>query len=252
MLFLALAVDGIWNSWTEWSKCIVTCGYGTKIRNRTCKGPYHNGIECIGPSSSIESCNTFSCPDNESVFKSIKIFYVLVVDGSWKHWTSWELCSVTCGGGIQNRTRECNLPKHGGQTCIGPSIETTVCNSFYCPVDGLWTTWEQWTGCTFSCGYGTKFRKRACYGPFHGGNYCEGESNQTDGCNAFSCPVDGSWKIWATWGDCSVTCGGGKRNRTRECNLPKHGGQTCLGPSLETKHCNTQECPVVRSAFISQ
>lgn len=55
--------------------------------------------------------------------------------------------------------------------------------------------------------------------------------------------MDGSWKMWATWKDCSVTCGGGQRNRTRECNLPKHGGESCQGPVLETEDCNTQECP---------
>lgn len=62
-------------------------------------------------------------------------------------------------------------------------------------VDGFWTTWEQWTACSVSCGYGTKFRNRACYGPFHNGNLCEGESNQTDSCNTFSCPGTVSYYI---------------------------------------------------------
>lgn len=55
-------VDGVWNEWMQWSDCTVSCGYGTRNRSRTCKGPYYKGKECDGPKDETESCNAFSCP----------------------------------------------------------------------------------------------------------------------------------------------------------------------------------------------
>ena len=46
-----------------------------------------------------------------------------------------------------------------------------------------------------------------------------------------------------------MTCGGGVRHRTRECNNPKTvlPGKTCeeqgLGPTDEMETCNVQSCP---------
>lgn len=57
-----LKVDGVWNGWMQWSECTVSCGYGTRNRSRTCKGPYYKGKECDGPKDETESCNAFSCP----------------------------------------------------------------------------------------------------------------------------------------------------------------------------------------------
>lgn len=58
----SLKVDGVWNGWMQWSECTVSCGYGTRNRSRTCKGPYYKGKECDGPKDETESCNAFSCP----------------------------------------------------------------------------------------------------------------------------------------------------------------------------------------------
>lgn len=60
--FFPLTVDGVWNEWMQWSECTVSCGYGTRNRSRTCKGPYYKGKECDGPKDETESCNAFSCP----------------------------------------------------------------------------------------------------------------------------------------------------------------------------------------------
>ena len=36
---------------------------------------------------------------------------------------------------------------------------------------------------------------------------------------------------------------GGIRNRTRECNKALHGGDECIGESMQSESCNTQKCP---------
>ena len=55
--------------------------------------------------------------------------------------------------------------------------------------------------------------------------------------------VDGLWMDWEAWSQCTVSCGGGSRVRTRQCYGNQHGGKTCEGNSTETGECETQNCP---------
>ena len=45
-------------------------------------------------------------------------------------WNDWGACSKSCGTGVRSRTVEIE-PKHGGNSCDGPTIES--CNSGPCP-----------------------------------------------------------------------------------------------------------------------
>jgi len=56
--------------------------------------------------------------------------------------------------------------------------------------------------------------------------------------------VHGNWALWSSWGDCTVTCGGGQRRRFRTCTnpRPRHTGRDCLGPPQQTERCNTLNC----------
>ena len=58
-------------------------------------------------------------------------------------------------------------------------------------------------------------------------------------------PVDGGFSNWLEWSDCSATCGGGSRARSRKCDnpVPQYQGKNCVGLSLETEDCNEEECP---------
>ena len=44
------------------------------------------------------------------------------------------MCSVTCGGGSQKRTRTCanQLPQHGGAMCSGDVTQTRACGTGAC------------------------------------------------------------------------------------------------------------------------
>ena len=59
--------------------------------------------------------------------------------------------------------------------------------------------------------------------------------------------VDGGYSSWNQWSTCSVSCGGGRRARSRTCDNPKpqHGGKDCLaiGLSTQSEECSTNDCP---------
>lgn len=57
--------------------------------------------------------------------------------------------------------------------------------------------------------------------------------------------MNGGWGKWSSYGSCSKTCGGGVKERTRQCNnpAPKHGGSKCPGADQQVTHCNVYRCP---------
>ena len=57
--------------------------------------------------------------------------------------------------------------------------------------------------------------------------------------------VHGGWSDYEEWSDCSVTCGEGKKTRTRTCTKPAplHGGDNCKGDALDTQPCKENPCP---------
>ncbi|XP_076459267.1 netrin receptor UNC5C-like isoform X2 [Babylonia areolata] len=59
--------------------------------------------------------------------------------------------------------------------------------------------------------------------------------------------VDGGWSGWTEWSHCSVTCGEGKKSRTRICDhpAPLNGGKACAGPAQAFQDC-TSLCPESR------
>ncbi|XP_078346313.1 uncharacterized protein LOC144631689 isoform X2 [Oculina patagonica] len=241
-------IDGGYGNWNEWSTCSVSCGGGRRARSRQCDNPtpQHGGKGCseLGPSTQTEECNTNDCPR----------------DGGYSAWGPYSKCSKSCGGGKQTRQRTCTNPppSAGGKDCskLGPSSSSRECNNQNCPVDGGYTEWEQWTDCSVKCGGGKRSRHRQCTNPVpqHGGKDCKdlGPAIETEDCNKDGCAVNGGYGPWATWGDCSITCGKNKGVRTRDrlCNnpAPQNGGKDCsgLGKDSETKSCTppVKKCPV--------
>ncbi|KFW73502.1 Brain-specific angiogenesis inhibitor 1, partial [Pygoscelis adeliae] len=155
-------VHGTWDEWSPWSLCSSTCGRGYRDRTRTCKPPQFGGNPCEGPEKQTKFCNIALCP----------------VDGNWNEWSSWSSCSASCSNGTQQRTRECNGPSYGGAECQGHWVETRDCFLRQCPVDGKWQAWGGWGSCTTTCGGGTQRRDRVCYGPFFGGETCQGPKEE--------------------------------------------------------------------------
>ena len=239
-------IDGGYSQWSGFTDCTKSCGNGTRSRNRTCDNPapQHGGRKCsvLGPRVNIERCNTHPCP----------------IHGGYAQWSNFSECTLSCGGGLQTRVRSCTnpTPLYGGRDChhIGPSNEIRPCNIHYCPIDGGFSDWSEFTTCTKSCASGTQVRNRTCTNPTpeHGGLNCSrfGPDYEFRICNDFPCPVHGAWGEWSPYSGCTHTCAGGRRFRTRECDnpTPKYGGKSCEEISGESMWywdtCNNHACPV--------
>ena len=174
--------------------------------------------------------------EEDSLIELLFSFDITAVPGNYTNWSEWGECSVTCGGGVQRRSRTCTNPppSNGGPSCIeqnlGPAEEEQECNTqdcrkWYCIIKKAEKLWKQF-----------------CF---------DGQSKQNVGQWKAPClllAVPGNYTSWSEWGECSVTCGGGVQKRTRTCTNPppSNGGPSCteqnLGPASDTQECNKEEC----------
>lgn len=85
-------------------------------------------------------------------------------------------------------------------TCITMTTKNTFRIILYLQsvlVNGSWTEWSTWDGCSVSCGDGTSKRNRSCTNPppQYDGLECEGADNETKHCNLANCPSELEWKM---------------------------------------------------------
>lgn len=192
-----------WSDWSGFSACSVSCGSGTKTRNRSC----HGGT-CPGSSSDSTTCDAGACP-------------------VWSEWGDFSSCSVTCGEGTKQRTRKCPGGVIG-HDCFGEMRESAKCTSGPCP---SWSNWTPFSECSVSCGGGSMSRTRSC----RNGSDCPGDNTENQACNKQKCA---SWSEWTSYGECSVTCGTGNQSRSRKCNH----GDDCFGSMTESRSCQKPAC----------
>ncbi|XP_008583381.1 PREDICTED: semaphorin-5B [Galeopterus variegatus] len=246
--------DGGFGPWSSWQPCEHLDGDNSGsclCRARSCDSPRPRcgGLDCLGPAIHIANCSR---------------------NGAWTPWSSWALCSTSCGIGFQVRQRSCSnpAPRHGGRICVGKSREERFCNeNTPCPVPIFWASWGSWSRCSSNCGGGVQSRRRAC----ENGNSCPGCGVEFKTCNPEGCPEvrrntpwtpslvedllrsgsvspqmeSGGWAAWGPWSSCSRDCDLGFRVRKRTCTNPepRNGGLPCVGDAAEYQDCNPQACP---------
>ncbi|XP_069079403.1 adhesion G protein-coupled receptor B2 isoform X5 [Pleurodeles waltl] len=169
----ACPVHGLWEEWSPWSLCSVTCGRGSRARTRICVAPQHGGKACEGSETQNKICNLAVCP----------------VEGQWMEWGSWSRCSVTCANGTQQRMRKCTVTTQGWGECKGPQADVRECANPECPADGKWGPWNQWSLCSKTCDAGWQRRFRMCKGTGLQGYPCEGSGEEVQTCNEKKCPA---------------------------------------------------------------
>ncbi|MGH0153391.1 UNVERIFIED_CONTAM: hypothetical protein FKN15_041924 [Acipenser sinensis] len=244
---------GVSSEWASWSECSVPCGGG--YRNRTRIGTGSRSSEYA--SCNVLPCgNVSSCPSDRQ-WKACADDHVTCAD------LSLDSVNKTCEPGcycpegtlLQNLecvpVSECQCVENGEQFSPGDIVRRdcnncscvdgriTNCTQLSCDVNGQWSEWTPWSECSVTCGTGLQNHYRFCASPARSGSGlpCIGPDRQDQICNTAPCALSGGWSGWSNWTECTKSCGGGVRSRSRECDSPTPGGDGdyCEGPSSE--HC---------------
>ncbi|XP_034092622.1 adhesion G protein-coupled receptor B2 isoform X14 [Gymnodraco acuticeps] len=170
------------------------------------------------------------------------VFQAQTVHGLWEEWSSWSLCSVTCGRGSRTRTRKC-VNGSAAMACGYPETQTKLCNIAVCPVEGQWLEWGPWLKCSVTCNTGSQQRQRRCSASVHGWAECNGDHQESRECTNPSCTGGGNWGTWNHWSLCSKTCDSGLQHRSRLCEGTGDQGYPCEGSGEEVRACNEKKCP---------
>ncbi|PHJ23228.1 microneme protein [Cystoisospora suis] len=255
---------------------IAVLGVGYRINTMECR--WVAGCPEYGPSP----CSLFLQSNWEQLVSNIdpmlkEVCKKMPKDAVCTEWSEWSPCSASCGTGQQHSSRrEISPPEPGTPTCptceapMGSSCEqqgglerTRDCDAGICPVDagcGYWGAWTEWSS---TCGSATRKRTRIGYNQpaaQGAGLPCELQSppvkREEVQTTMFSpcVVVPPTPPDWGEWSECSVSCGGGKRHRTRSGLSPSQAtGKS--GASLfseqypgydlyEEGSCNESPCPV--------
>ena len=69
--------------------------------------------------------------------RKLLLMLYIPVHGGYSQWSNWSVCSKSCDGGNQRRSRTCTNPPNanGGKNCsrLGGAVDTRKCNTQKCP-----------------------------------------------------------------------------------------------------------------------
>ncbi|KAG2458362.1 SSPO protein, partial [Polypterus senegalus] len=226
----ACPVAGQWSEWGPWSACDVTCGNGVRSRERSCSNPppKNGGEDCDGDAFDTESCNLPPCNHTAAAVSKCPSGLVFISAEDCEE-ESLNLCPLSCED--LNTEFNCSLQ----------------CKEDVLAKEKQWTEWTSWSQCSKTCfvhvdSVGVRRRFRACNESL--GNACSGPNEEQELCATVPCPVHGAWSQWSHWSNCTAECNFGVQTRSRACTAPapRHGGDKCPGPHVQTRDCNTQPC----------
>jgi hypothetical protein len=158
-------------------------------------------------------------------------------------WGAWGLCTKACGGGTASRSRTVASPATGGDECPELS-QAQPCNTFACVDSCKVGEWEAWSTCEseLGCGGGSQRRSRPVLQASTGGVPCP-HLHENRECDTQDCPANCELSQWGSFSDCTHSCGGGMKTRSRSViKEPLFGGLPC-GMLRQSEVCNTGPCP---------
>eukprot|EP00192_Tetraselmis_astigmatica_P001340 CAMPEP_0117696850 /NCGR_PEP_ID=MMETSP0804-20121206/28894_1 /TAXON_ID=1074897 /ORGANISM="Tetraselmis astigmatica, Strain CCMP880" /LENGTH=2321 /DNA_ID=CAMNT_0005511019 /DNA_START=558 /DNA_END=7525 /DNA_ORIENTATION=- len=217
----------------EYGECSSACGGGVQTRTVQCARIESNGWEisedsvCLqegagGKPSTSRACNVQSC------------------EGSAPLVSPWGTCSLTCGGGVRERTAACKgvlgllLPR---SSCLQTAVstlercETQPCQTSDNPSQPFWRL-DAWEPCPVKCGGGLARRQAECVngaGNVYSASACPSADLVLQRpCNSHPCKI-GVWRV-GPWGECSAGCQGTRSREVRCVELDD-------GDDLDDDYC---------------
>ena len=128
-------------------------------------------------------------------------------------WGSWSGCSVTCGSGVQTRSRTCAYdPGNFGE----PLTEQKTCTITA-------SNWGSWSDCSKTCGTGTRSRTRTC--AYDSGSVSHQSLSDQENCQLNS----DTWTQWSAWDTC-IDRGTGpykKQSSRQKCSETEYNTIDC-------------------------
>jgi hypothetical protein len=221
-------VDCTLSEWSKWGKCSKSCGTGSMVRTKRVQVSAQYGGKSCGATKATKTCIARPCPVHCTV----------------SSWSKWSKCSLSCAGGVSSCTRTVKQTNmFGGKNCP-PLQQKRKCRTQACPIDCVTNDYGEWSKCSKDCdkGHQKKTRKIVTKSAY-GGVACP-TLVKSKTCNTQPCPVHCVVSEFGKWSGCSLSCGGGKKSRTRTITTGVvHGGRNC--PHLNEKvECNAQACPI--------
>ena len=142
------------------------------------------------------------CFNSDQIIASLSPNQVITKTGEplfvekWGNWNDWGDCSVSCGGGLRFRIRQCLGGTPGVGNCVGDFSQSQVCMSQQCGAG--WRQWSQWSTCSNSCDEGQQIRIRECLG---NNGACEsGDTTESRAC--FPENIDQKGKLTFSFSNC--------------------------------------------------
>lgn len=225
----AVAVDCELSDWSPWGECSgnTTEQFRRRLIDVSASG---GGAPCTGEMMGVRSCGWQP------------------VDCVLSQWTLWGSCDRPCGGGQMYRQRTVQTQSaNGGVPCPSELTQTDGCNTQTCvALDCMVGSWSAWSDCSSSCGSGSQKRSRDVVQlRSSDGVGCEEVLAEYQPCVINNCSaVDCAWADWSPWAECSATCGGGEKRRSRNIDThPLYGGAPCTATAMqEVAPCSTTPC----------
>nr|XP_046249772.1 A disintegrin and metalloproteinase with thrombospondin motifs 20 isoform X1 [Scatophagus argus] len=250
----------------SWTACSVSCGKGKRARYVSCR-------DAQGGVADESHCAHLPRPPESSACFS--------PCGQWRA-GDWSPCSVTCGVGRITRQVVCsNYHQPVDQSFCDPDEKpvteqectATPCSSVYHrqrindqpygypqdpgrhpghsswnvpSADNQWRT-GPWGACSSTCAGGFQRRVVVCQDADGRSNsYCDERVKpaESKSCDSGPCPL---WN-YGVWGECTQTCGGGRKTRLVVCQRPngqRLNDYNCdvLDKPPDMEQCNLQPCP---------
>lgn len=254
--------DCQFSAWGEWSDCTKTC-YGVRGRTRGIKtAGQGNGKSCVGDLKQTSPCNP--TPDSKVPALCV-VNNKHVVDCAFGAWAKYGECSAPCGGGQVERKRSIQVHgENGGTSCNGALQTLDACNVAPCdgpdPVPCQWSIWSDWGACDKCDGQRKRHRHIAQLNKNDGDRCVAKDAEETGKCKRHChAPEYCGFGHWKDWGDCSVSCGTGKRMRRRylfTSTAPIAAGPTTIEAKYEvlrqaaTQRSDNSHLQEVGSAFV--